>query len=122
MTSVDVLELECSNIMITKSKIPLVDLITATCNNKVELAFDIHRELNIFKNTKEIKLEILKEKPDCNPSTDYCGQGYVFSIANADGKTRVLISIGGYIIRLLGNIKHNFKPMDKVYVRIRSIS
>ncbi len=115
------LEFECNNVNIIKSKIPLVDVISAECNG-VELTFDIHRELNLFRNADKIKVEIFYEKPECQPDKDYCGLGYVFSISNEDNKIKMLISIGGYIIRILGKINHSFKPMDKVYVRIRNMS
>lgn len=116
-----ILELECNNVTISKSKIPLVDIVTAKCNN-IDLTFDIHRELNVLKNANKLKIEIYREKPDCSPEKDYCGVGYIFSITNEKEETKILISIGGYIVRLLGPFKHDFKPMDKVYVKISNIS
>ncbi len=121
MNSVPVLELECDNVTINKSKIPLVDIVTAKCND-IELTFDIHRELNVLKNATKLKIGIYREKPDCSPDKDYCGLGYVFSITSEEEKTKILISIGGYIVRLIGSFEHNFKPMDRVYVKISNIS
>ncbi len=115
------LELECDNVTVNKSKIPLVDIVTAKCGD-IELTFDIHRELNILKNASRLKIEIYREKPECLPERDYCGLGYVFSITNEEERTKILISIGGYIVRLVGSFEHNFKPMDKVYVKISNIS
>ncbi len=116
------LEFECTNVTISKSKIPLVDIVTAECNG-IELTFDIHRELNILRNATKLKLEIHREKPECTPDKDYCGLGYVFSITSDDsGKTKILISIGGYIVRLIGRLEHEFKPMDKVYIKISNIT
>jgi len=115
------LKLECSNVKLEKAKIPQIYLLNANCNG-ISLTMDVHEELNIFENTEKITLQILHEKPTCT-SNDFCGYGYLFSKKNLNDKTVILISIGGFIVRLEGetNILKDLPIMEKVYIKVTPI-
>lgn len=116
------LKLKCFDVKLEKSKIPHIYLLNAICDNVI-LKMDVHEELNIFENKHEIMLEILTNKPSCS-ANELCGYGYVFSKRNINGKTIILISLGGFIIRLEGSNKalDELPLMEKMYIRITPLS
>lgn len=115
------LKLECNNVRLEKAKIPQIYLLNANCNG-ISLTMDVHEELNIFENTERITLQILREKPTCT-SNDFCGYGYLFSKKNLNGRTIILISVGGFIVRLEGetNTLKDLPIMEKVYIKVTPI-
>ncbi len=111
----------CEDISIEKSLIPQIYLLKARCDDKVDLTMDVHKELNIFEGSSKILVEFLKEKPVCE-GNEFCGQGYLFHRKKKDGNTIVLISIGGFIVRLEGeDLLKNTSIMEKIYVKVKPI-
>ncbi len=104
---------------VKRSTVPLVHLVSVEYPGG-RVVFDIHRRLNLFSKDDKVEISIWKDVPEIDKSRDYCGRGTVFH--KKDGRKKLLISIGGYLVIIeddKGEVSKLFSVGEDVYVRIR---
>ncbi len=115
-----ILEEECKIEKIEKSLLPYIYILHATCK-KCDFVMDVHEDILIFKDKDIVEFYIDSNKPTCNTKTDLCGTGYVVTIKKDGVVSKLIISIGGFMLIVSSkeiDFIQKFKPLMKTYIKL----
>ncbi|RLG76538.1 MAG: hypothetical protein DRO12_04335 [Thermoprotei archaeon] len=118
------MKLSCNVAEVQRSLVPNVSILTIDCSGGVSVKMDIHDEVNTVDKGDRILFTISKEVPKFEEGRDFVASGYVIKFKEEGDRRKMIVSLWGFVVIIESrnpDVFKEFRPMDKVYVKIAKL-